>query len=206
MINFGVCSCHGKKRYIVNQRYNLCVQGNRKRLDEQKYGKGNSKRDVVRRAKAGWHYQTTRNKKVQQTKADEVFLGKIWKQRKHVCEYCGDTLFGHAKKYNFDHVLEKSPKKFPTLRYEARNIVLCCLECHSVKTSEKYTDRMKGIIYGTVKYFLTTGLLLEVGEVNIYKLKEWVIASEKPSHDKVLEVLGQLPEADWYKEESNGTD
>ena len=202
MIKLGICSCHGKERYIVNKRYNLCVQGNRKRLDEQKYGKGNAKKVAVRLSKAGWHYQTTRNKKVQQRKADEVFLTNIWKQRKHVCEYCGDTLFGHAKKYNFDHILEKSPKMFPTLRYEERNIVLCCLECHSVKTSERYTDKMKGIIYGTAKYFLSVGLLLEIGEVSISKLWEWVMESQKPSHDKVLEVLGQLPEATWYKEET----
>lgn len=61
------------------------------------------------------------------------FFRKIWDKRQHRCESCGNPLGTEIKSYFFDHLLEKSD--YPEYQFYDSNIFLCCLECHSLKTS-----------------------------------------------------------------------
>lgn len=78
---------------------------------------------------------------------DKEFYESIWKIRKHDCEvHYGYMWLGlHMKKMFFDHLIEKSTH--PELRYEPKNIALCCGDCHSQKTSgfptEKHKERIE---------------------------------------------------------------
>jgi len=141
----------------------MCYVCNKKRLEALGATKKKNKHIRPRQYKAD---------KRQQREDDHKFYMKIWEKRKHVCAYCGCTLFGMPKTYNFDHILEKS--SFPKLRREKDNIALTCLECHNEKTSWRYTDTMRQIIKHTVNLFIKKGLLEEVGLPNVQSLKEWV--------------------------------
>lgn len=70
-------------------------------------------------------------------KYSEVFIN-IWNKRVHKCESCGVPLGNEAKKYMFDHLLEKSV--YPELAEEEINIFLCCLDCHTKKTAGHPTE------------------------------------------------------------------
>ena len=73
----------------------------------------------------------------------EFFL-HIWKLRQHVCENCNTKLGKEPLSYMFDHILEKN--KYSTLKFEADNIMMLCLDCHDNKTrgflSEKMLQRL----------------------------------------------------------------
>ena len=143
------------------------------RTDKQK--KPPKPRSPIKRMSA-----TKRAEKIAQAKEDNEFYLSLWMRRKHECAYCGDPLGDEPRKYMFDHVLEKS--KFPYLRHQGRNIVLTCMDCHSVKTSQRYTQNMKIIIYGAAMFFLRTGDLIQVGNVNIDRLHDWVAENSIEFH------------------------
>lgn len=66
---------------------------------------------------------------------DKEFYQSIWDNRSHECEV-HDTegvWLGYKMKPLFmDHLCEKSI--YPELRYEPRNIALCCEDCHRKRT------------------------------------------------------------------------
>mgnify|MGYP003452238504 FL=1 len=49
------------------------------------------------------------------------------------CEACNKQLYGENKTYYHDHLLDKS--KHPQLALDMDNLFLCCMDCHSAKTS-----------------------------------------------------------------------
>lgn len=61
--------------------------------------------------------------------ADTAFYNEIWAERNHSCEECGRNLGDTWKRYMFSHLITKGAH--PDLRYDKRNIVLKCLECHN---------------------------------------------------------------------------
>jgi len=115
---------------------------------------------------------STQKRKALLRKDDEVFYLSIWDKRKHECAYCKDPLGDEPANYMFDHILEKSI--FKSLRHEEENIVLTCFQCHQVKTLQKYTEKMKVIIYSAVIYFIHFNKLIQIGEVNITRIRDWV--------------------------------
>lgn len=73
------------------------------------------------------------------------FFVEIWNKRKeHKCENCGKWLGKEPLSYMFDHILEKSTH--PDLKFEERNIMLLCLECHDEKTRGILTDFIRAKI------------------------------------------------------------
>jgi 5-methylcytosine-specific restriction endonuclease McrA len=160
-IKWGTCKGCGRHRQIVNRTHYLCVLCNRKRLDALKpYYPKQSKADLR-----------------EQIAEDRKFYDSVAKSRPHICAYCGDRLFGHLRTYNFDHILPKS--KFPTLRHEKDNIALTCFTCHQTKTSERYTDTMRQLIMHTVRLFVKSGHLVEIGLPNVNRLKDWIMEDVK---------------------------
>lgn len=119
-------------------------------------------------------------KEKQQSVNDRTFFMKIWRDRPHICAYCGDTLIGGPHNYNFDHVLEKS--SFPSLRYETDNIRLTCLECHGVKTSQRYTEIMAEIIKKVAGIFVLRKMLHQIGPIDVYRQKDWIIENKDHHH------------------------
>lgn len=85
-----------------------------------------------------------REEKKKMTQVMFSFFMDIWKERKHNCESCGKWLGKEPLSTFFDHLLEKS--KYPLLRFEEKNIFLCCFECHSKKTNGFPTDKHKEAI------------------------------------------------------------
>ena len=107
------------------------------------------------------------------SKEDNDFYLSIWKSRTHTCAYCHRPLDEEPHKYNFDHVLDKA--KFPSLRHEEDNIALTCWICHQQKTAKKFTTRMKEIILNVAFVFIKRGMLTQVGEPDVYRLKDYII-------------------------------
>ena len=65
-----------------------------------------------------------------------LFFELIWislPREDRKCWSCGKGLYEPVRSYYFDHLIEKS--KRPDLALERGNIFLCCLTCHSLKTS-----------------------------------------------------------------------
>lgn len=71
-------------------------------------------------------------KKLETQKQWEFFL-EIWNERIHCSDVSGEYLGEEPFSYFFDHALEKS--KFPELRWEKRNIILCTMDEHYAKTN-----------------------------------------------------------------------
>lgn len=69
-------------------------------------------------------------KKLQKEK-DYKFYSSIWETRPHICQSCEQWLGNELLTVFFDHLLEK--EIYTQLRYEEKNIFLCCLECHGCK-------------------------------------------------------------------------
>jgi len=109
---------------------------------------------------------------IAQATEDNAFFLSVWNSRNHTCAYCNTKLGDIPLKYFFDHILEKS--SFESLRYETENIALACFTCHQVKTSKKYTDIMRVIIYRTVLFFIENEKLVQIGNINIDRLKDWI--------------------------------
>jgi hypothetical protein len=80
----------------------------------------------------------------QQRTNDIEFYEKIWSKRKHICEICSAPLYNEISTAFFDHLIEKAIH--PELRYEENNIILVCIDCHSLKTNgfmgAEYADRI----------------------------------------------------------------
>jgi len=52
--------------------------------------------------------------------------------REHKCEVCGKPLGKEPLTIYFDHLLEKEMHE--ELRYEEKNLILVCFDCHSNKS------------------------------------------------------------------------
>ena len=80
--------------------------------------------------------------------ARNMFFNRIWTEREHFCQHCGQYLGNEPKSYMFDHLLEK--QKYKDLEFEEENIWLVCLKCHDEKTrgkiSEKYREKINFVI------------------------------------------------------------
>src|SRR5260221_6923202 len=89
------------------------------------------KRTSLRRTSAE---KSAKRKKDRELKRDLMtFFSKIWGQRPHRCEACGNPLGQESRTYHFDHLVEKS--KHPDRAFDTNNIFLCCLVCHGKKTA-----------------------------------------------------------------------
>lgn len=69
----------------------------------------------------------------EQQEKDWAFYTMIWNKRPHRCSNpeCRVSLGNECRTIYNDHILEKST--YPHLRYEERNIVLVCWNCHANK-------------------------------------------------------------------------
>jgi hypothetical protein len=74
---------------------------------------------------------------------DWAFYHRIWASRPHVCQvHDGYKFLGNEiKNYFFDHILDKSKHKH--LRYDERNIIIVCGDCHTRKTVGHPTEKHK---------------------------------------------------------------
>ena len=57
---------------------------------------------------------------------------EIWAERAHVSAISGEPLEGRIKSWMFDHLLEQ--EKYPHLRGDKNNIILCTFAEHEVKS------------------------------------------------------------------------
>jgi 5-methylcytosine-specific restriction endonuclease McrA len=116
----------------------------------------------------------TRQKEIVQLSAqDKAFYMEISDERKHICAYCDNPLPESLSNFNFDHVFEKSV--FPHLRHVKEDVVLTCLDCHTVKTAHRYTDRMEIVMLQTADRLIVMKLLEPIGYVDYYSVKNWLI-------------------------------
>ena len=168
-----ICLHKSCENYVWGKKY--CKHHQYMRPDIQKKMRNKHQRQTIPIKKQS---DTKKKEKMQQRIEDNEFYLEIWDDRKthRRCVYCGRKLGNTPYKYMFDHVLEKGV--FRTLRYIKENVVLSCWDCHQVKTSQKYTQTMKIIIYSTVMLFLKEEKLIQVGDVDIYRLKDWVIENK----------------------------
>lgn len=90
-----------------------------------------------------------KNKPLQEK--DDIFLRRIWAERDHICEECGEPLGNEYNKIFADHILEK--KKYESLRYEDGNIQLICRIHHSNKHGSNVSPYQKNKIIITKDYF-----------------------------------------------------
>ena len=70
-------------------------------------------------------------------KEDTIFYEEIWNSRKHFCENCGKFLGNNFRNkegriivYRYAHIIPKSV--YPYLRHYDKNIMLLCLNCHTL--------------------------------------------------------------------------
>lgn len=55
---------------------------------------------------------------------------EIWRERPHFCTGCNKKLDHEAKAHYFSHIIPKGRRK--DLKLEKDNIVLECIECHTL--------------------------------------------------------------------------
>ena len=72
------------------------------------------------------------------------FTKKYGAKKKHICEICNAPLYNEISTAFFDHLLPKAV--YPELRHEENNIILVCIDCHSLKENgfmgAEYADRI----------------------------------------------------------------
>lgn len=185
-IEKGICKGCNKPKFITNRTHWLCLECNSTRMDAHRsfLGIESGVQDkkagnvptytgaFVTRAKKGTKPQSDKS-----SKQDDAFYLMCAIQLPHVCGYCGEPILGEFTRMNCDHVFEKS--KFPHLRYVIEDICPTCFDCHQVKTSGKYTDRMEGVMEKTSYLLISMGLLEQIGEPDCNRIKDWVIKPMK---------------------------
>lgn len=72
------------------------------------------------------------------------FYEEIWNERPHICDSCGAQLYGELRSIYIEHLLEKNV--YPEFKFEKRNIILVCFDCHGDKTNGFPTRRHKRLI------------------------------------------------------------
>jgi hypothetical protein len=139
---------------IENKHWRLCLECNRKRLDElklataYKYPKEDRKSlrvDVkrIKRTVKGdkghkiMHRGDKGSKSLGNRMLDEAFYKKCFELSNHKCEECGEQLPTEfldqdgrvASRFRYSHIVAKSIA--PELRHSTININHLCLECHT---------------------------------------------------------------------------
>lgn len=77
-----------------------------------------------------------------------------WNSKPHKCEVCNIYLGEENKTIFHDHLVEKS--KYSQLRFEIKNLILCCFECHSEKTNGFPKLKHQEFINKAYEYFKIT--------------------------------------------------
>ena len=88
--------------------------------------------------------QKTPEEKQQQSEDIEkmwALMEEHWNSKPHVCESCGDPIWGENKTLYHDHLLEKSV--YEEYKYDIDNLFMCCWECHTKKGNGYPTEKHK---------------------------------------------------------------
>ena len=64
-----------------------------------------------------------KKKRLKENGSEAELFRKIWNERQHYCEICG-VIIQEPKPECFSHILGKG--RYPALRYNPKNIKLCC--------------------------------------------------------------------------------
>ena len=89
--------------------------------------RGNSK--LKRKIKTPEQIKLANNEKTLMWKLFDLH----WQIKAHICQACGDPIWGDNLSIYHDHLLEKGNEKYEHLKYEIENLFLVCWECHTKK-------------------------------------------------------------------------
>lgn len=79
---------------------------------------------------------------------------KHWSLKPHYCESCNVYLGSKNLTIYHDHLLEKN--KFINLKFELKNLLLVCFNCHQAKTNGFPTIKHQEFINKVYEYFKIT--------------------------------------------------
>lgn len=74
-----------------------------------------------------------------------------WNSKLHKCESCNALLGSENKTIFHDHLIGKNPH--PELRFELKNLLLVCFECHTKKENSFPTLKHQEFINKAYDYF-----------------------------------------------------
>ena len=89
------------------------------------------KRKSLKRVPLKKHRKQVDHEEVAKMRA---FFLSIWERNSHYCTVCGKGLGSEPFSYHFHHVIPKQRQKIYDIdiTYDEKNIVLVCLDCHSM--------------------------------------------------------------------------
>lgn len=123
------------------------------------WSKGKCKNHLDKKPKGLKATSLKARKKVSSDKKDSTrlldFFNEIWDsmEKPRVCQSCGKIIYSKENSTLYHHhVLAKS--KYPQFKYDKRNILFLCPECHEEVENAKANDRTKELIYKIKKELL----------------------------------------------------
>ncbi len=147
MNSIGICEgeCGRSGVVIVNKKYKLCSDCNRKRIDGQSPEKKQKEvqnflspaRSSLKSSRPIGTSKRSQEARKEKIRLDEEFYEEIWNDKPHFCEEC-DIFLGDEfrddngkviNKFRYSHILGKGA--YPMLRRNKRNINLLCLVHHN---------------------------------------------------------------------------
>lgn len=83
------------------------------------------------------------DRKVETQKMWELFE-QHWNSKKHVCQVCGEGIFGENKNLYHHHCWPKA--SYPEYKYMIEGLLLVCWQCHSNIENCYYTQETKEML------------------------------------------------------------
>lgn len=114
---------------------------------------GQLKRVLIKKKNAPIKKKPKTQEQIQQAKEDGqrmiVLFEEHWNMKTHYCQSCNNAIRGENKTLYHHHVLEKGIDRYKHLKYDLRNLMLLCTECHTRTTQgyppEKVIERTREV-------------------------------------------------------------